>query len=122
LYEQGTAHTSAEHIANIICKPAKLQVKYLLTGEVSKGIKIHQEEGREGNRKAIIIHQIKPSTMLNHLETRKERVTRLTNQAIADKQTSKYFQGLYLLREIDERITQQFNQRTFFLTNLKKSA
>lgn len=60
--------------------------------------------------------------MLNHLETRKERVTRLTNQAITDKQEHKYFQGLYLLRQIDERITQQFNLRAFYLTNLKKSA
>lgn len=59
---------------------------------------------------------------MNNLENRRERVTRLTNQAIEDKQASKYFQGLSLLREIDRRIMEQFNVRTFFLTNLKKTA
>jgi len=59
--------------------------------------------------------------MQTNLENRRERVTVLTNQAIQDKQTHKYFQGLYLLREIDKRITEQFNKRTFYLTSLKSS-
>jgi len=59
--------------------------------------------------------------MQTNLENRRERVTVLTNQAIQDKQTHKYFQGLYLLQEIDKRITEQFNKRTFYLTSLKSS-
>lgn len=59
--------------------------------------------------------------MQTHLENRREKVTRLTNQAITDKQEHKYFQGLYLLRQIDERITEQFNKRTFYLTSLKSN-
>lgn len=59
--------------------------------------------------------------MQTNLESRRERVTQLTNQAIEDKQAHKYFQGLYLLQEIDKRITEQFNQRTFYLTSLKSN-
>jgi hypothetical protein len=59
--------------------------------------------------------------MQTNLENRREKVTQLTNQAIEDKQAHKYFQGLYLLQEIDKRITEQFNQRTFYLTSLKST-
>jgi hypothetical protein len=56
------------------------------------------------------------------LEKRRERVERLTAQALKDAQPHKYIQGRFILSEIDRRQQANENYRTIFINQLRGRA
>jgi len=56
------------------------------------------------------------------LEKRKERVQRLTNQALQDRLPHKYIQGRFILSEIDKRMAGNEAYRTIFIQKLRNEA
>lgn len=54
---------------------------------------------------------------MSQLQSRRDRVQRLTNQALKDKMHHKYIQGVYLLNQIAIRELQLFSNR---INNLNK--
>ena len=48
---------------------------------------------------------------MSQLQQRRDRVQRLTNQALKDKMHHKYMQGVYLLTQIAQRELTLFNNR-----------
>lgn len=63
-----------------------------------------------------LINQTKNQTM-SQLQSRRDKVQRLTNQALKDKMHHKYMQGVYLLNQIAIRELQLFSNR---INNLNK--
>ena len=56
---------------------------------------------------------------MSQLYNRREKVSRLTNLALQDRNPVKYFQGRHILSEIDKRINKAENFRTLFINQLK---
>jgi hypothetical protein len=54
---------------------------------------------------------------MSQLQSRRDKVQRLTNQALKDKMHHKYIQGVYLLNQIAIRELQLFSNRINKLNN-----
>jgi hypothetical protein len=54
---------------------------------------------------------------MSQLQSRRDKVQRLTNQALKDKMHHKYMQGVYLLNQIAIRELQLFSNRINKLNN-----
>ncbi len=54
---------------------------------------------------------------MSQLQSRRDRVQRLTNQALKDKMPHKYIQGVYILNQIAQRELTLFNHRINKLNN-----
>lgn len=53
------------------------------------------------------------------LNKRKEKVQRLTQQALIDRQPHKYIQGRFILAEIEKREATQKNQFVNYLNSIR---
>lgn len=54
---------------------------------------------------------------MSQLQNRRDKVLRLTNQALKDKMHHKYMQGVYILNQIAQRELQLFSNRINKLNN-----
>lgn len=54
-----------------------------------------------------------------NLSKRKQKVERLTNQALQDRQPHKYIQGRFILAEIEKRESWQKNQYVNYLNSIR---
>ena len=57
--------------------------------------------------------------LIMNLTKRKQKVERLTNQALQDRQPHKYIQGRFLLAEIERREAWQKNQYVNYLNSIR---
>lgn len=53
-------------------------------------------------------------------QPRKQRVERLMNQALADRQPHKYIQARFILKDIEERINKAERYRNLFITQIRE--
>lgn len=53
-------------------------------------------------------------------QPRRQRVERLMNQALADRQPHKYVQARSILRDIDERVNRAERYRNLFITQIRQ--
>ncbi len=77
--------------------------------------KIKTDKPKGARHPINLINQTQPT--MSQLQSRRDKVQRLTNQALKDKMPHKVIQGVYLLNQIAQRELTLFNHRINKLNN-----